>query len=78
MAMSTLKALNLIGGGGVIFTTDVEPNTVQILDGMVTNSELCKCQHSKFTWYFAWEQKPSECEADKAHQMAKAIRAKSR
>jgi hypothetical protein len=42
---------------------------------MVANSELCKCEHGEFTWYFAWEQKDTESEADKANQMADAIRA---
>lgn len=78
MSLTTRKALASMEAGGVVFSTEVEPLTIQILDGMVVNSELCKCQHSEFTWYFAWEQKDNESPSDKAHQMVKAIRGRSR
>jgi hypothetical protein len=61
---------------GVVFASEVEEMTLQILNGMVANSELCKCEHGEFTWYFVWAQSSSESEADKANQMARAIQPK--
>lgn len=72
--MKTITAIASLERGGIIFATDLDDKLgLQILDGMVVNSELCKCSHGEFTWYFAWKQKPSESEADKAHQIAKAV-----
>lgn len=78
MALNTRQAIAVMDRGGAVFASDVAPATLPILDGMVVNSELCRCSHGEFTWYFAWEQKDSECEADKAAQMAKAIRGRAK
>lgn len=71
--MKLTKAISSMEHGGVVFASDVDPSSLQILDAMVISSELCKCQHGEFTWYLAWKQKGSESAADKANQMAKAI-----
>lgn len=73
--MKTSTAIASMERGGVIFTDDLDnQDDIAILDGLVSSSELCKCVHGSFVWYFAWAEKPSESEADKAHQMAKAVR----
>lgn len=74
--MKLITAIASMENGNVIFADELDDRhkSQPILDGMVANAELGKCQHGGFTWYFAWKQKINESEADKAYQMVKALR----
>lgn len=72
--MTTIRAVASLERGGIIFEHEVDQMVAGNLNGLVANSELCKCTNGEFTWYFAWKQRDSESVADKANQMATAVR----
>lgn len=78
MTMKLIDAISSMKNGGVVFAEDVDKAALPMLDAMVGNTDLCKCQNSDFVWYFAWVQKDTESHSDKAHQMAKAVRTSRR
>ena len=78
MALNTLRAVEALTRGTVVFGSDVEPITLGTLNGMVANSEIVKCEHGEFTFYFAMVTGENESMADKAYQMAKATRGQCR
>lgn len=72
--LTTLEAVARLERGLVVWRHECAPLTLDNLTGMVANSELVKCEHAEFSWFFAWKQLPSESIHDKAFQMLRAAR----
>jgi len=68
------RIVEKLNRGSVIFEEDDwSPLIRGVLTGMVTNSEIVRCEHGEFRFYMAWHEGANDCEADVAHRMAKAI-----